>query len=45
MLLRRIRPGFEYFQDEEVELVDESGTLDGAGPERAWSEYRRIKGE
>ena len=25
MLLRRIRPGFEYFQDEKVELVDEPG--------------------
>ena len=25
MLLRRIRPGFEYLQDEEVELVDEPG--------------------
>ena len=25
MLLRRVSPGFEYFQDEEVELVDEPG--------------------
>jgi hypothetical protein len=25
MLLRRIRPGFEYLQDEKVELVDEPG--------------------
>jgi hypothetical protein len=25
MLLRRISPGFEYFEDEEVELVDEPG--------------------
>lgn len=25
MLLRRIRPNFEYFQDEEVELDDEPG--------------------